>query len=131
MPPAPTPHDFDRTTAFTHLRTVRGHLIARIIPAQVGQREVSIVADEIGAAISELAQDAKGRCMVLDMSDVRMMSSMGLGMCVDLKNRADHARMRPVLFGASATILELLRLMRVDRLYTVVPDAPSLERLLA
>ena len=130
MPTAPTPDDFERKSAFTHLRTVRGHLIARILPAQLGQREVTIVADEIGAAISGLAPGAKGRCMVLDMTDVRMMSSMGLGMCVDLKNQADHARMRPVLFGASASILELLRLMRVDRLYTVVPDNAGLDRLL-
>ena len=124
------PHEFDRKTAFTHVRTVRGHLMARILAPQVGQREVVIVTNEIGDAIRELAGDAKGRCMVLDMSDVRMLSSMGLGMCVDLRNQADHAKMRPLLFGANEPLLELLKLMRVDRLYTVVPDAAALDRLL-
>lgn len=124
-------HSIDRKTTFTHLWTARGHLIARILTPNVGQREVAFVTSEIGDAITELQADAKGRAMVLDMSDVRMLSSMGLGMCVDLKNQADRAKMRPLLFGANATLLELLKLMRVDRLYTVVSDQPTLDRLLA
>jgi anti-anti-sigma factor len=97
----------------------------------VGQREGAIVTSEIGDAITELQAEGKGRAMVLDLSDVRMLSSMGLGMCVDLKNQADRAKMRPLLFGVSTTLLELLKLMRVDRLYTVVADQSALDRQLA
>jgi hypothetical protein len=39
--------------------------------------------------------------------------------------------MRPLLFGVSTTLLELLKLMRVDRLYTVVADQSALDRQLA
>lgn len=124
-------HSIDRKTGFTHIWTARGHLIARVLTPNVGQREVAIVTSEIGDAITELQAESKGRSMVLDLTDVRMLSSMGLGMCVDLKNQADRAKMRPLLFGASATLLELLKLMRVDRLYTVVADQPALDRLLA
>jgi len=125
------PHSIDRKTSFTHIWTARGHLIARVLTPNVGQREVAIVTSEIGDAITELQSESKGRAMVLDLSDVRMLSSMGLGMCVDLKNQADRAKMRPLLFGANATLLELLKLMRVDRLYTVVADQSALDRQLA
>jgi anti-anti-sigma regulatory factor len=124
------PHSIDRKTAFTHIWTARGHLIARVLTPNVGQREVAIVTSEIGDAITELQAEGK-RAMVLDLSDVRMLSSMGLGMCVDLKNQADRAKMRPLLFGVSTTLLELLKLMRVDRLYTVVADQSALDRQLA
>jgi len=124
-------HSIDRKTAFTHIWTARGHLIARVLTPNVGQREVAIVTSEIGDAITELQAEGKGRAMVLDLSDVRMLSSMGLGMCVDLKNQADRAKMRPLLFGVSTTLLELLKLMRVDRLYTVVADQSALDRQLA
>ena len=124
-------HTIDRKSAFTHVWTTRGHLIARILTPNVGQREVAIVTTEIGDAITELQAEAKGRAMVLDMTDVRMLSSMGLGMCVDLKNQADRAKMRPLLFGANVTLLELMKLMRVDRLYTVVADQSALDRQLA
>jgi hypothetical protein len=49
-----------------------------------------------------------------------MLSSMGLGMCVDLRNRAAAAKLKPHMTGMSRSLLDLFRMMRVDRLYTVV-----------
>lgn len=124
-------HTLDRRSAFLHLQTVRGHLLARILCPNVGQREVPIVAQEAGDAIVELGDDAKGRRFVLDLSDVGTLSSMGLGMCVDLGNRARHVGMKPTLFGAKPTLLELLRLMKIDRQFQLVADAQGLDRLLS
>jgi len=120
----------ERKTAFTHLHIMRGHLFARILTPNVGPREVTIVTTEISDAINELLADAKGRYFVLDVTDVKMLSSMGLGMCVDLKNQADRMKMRSILFGATPALLQLLKLMRVDRLFTVVADNEALERVL-
>jgi hypothetical protein len=45
---------------------------------------------------------------------------MGLGMAVDIRNRASSAKFKPYLFGCSRALLDLFRMMKVDRLYTVV-----------
>jgi anti-anti-sigma regulatory factor len=121
----------DRRSAFLHLQTVRGHLVARILCPNVGQREVPIIAQEAGEGLLELGDAAKGKRFVLDLAPVGTLSSMGLGMCVDLGNRARHAGMKPTLCGASPTLLELLRLMKIDRQFQLALDAPALDRLLS
>lgn len=121
----------DRKSSFVHCFTQRGHLVARVLSPIVGQREVPIIAAEVGEAIATLGDDAKGRVFVLDLSRVTTLSSMGLGMCVDLRNRSNHARMKAVLFGANGTLLELLKLMKIDRQYQFISDQPALDRLLA
>ncbi len=124
-------HAFDRRSSFLHVQTVRGHLLARILCPAVGQREVPIIAQEAGDAMLELGDDAKGKWMVLDLAAVGTLSSMGLGMCVDLGNRARHAGMKPALFGARPSLLELLRLMKIDRQFQMVTEPQALDRLLS
>lgn len=121
----------DRKSTFVHCFTRRGHLIAQVLSPSVGQREVPIIAAEVGDAMQALGDYAKGRNFVLDLSRVTALSSMGLGMCVDLRNRAGHAKMKALLVGAHGTLLELLKLMKIDRQYQLVADAASLDRLLA
>jgi anti-anti-sigma regulatory factor len=121
----------DQKTGFTHCHTIRGHLILKVLAPTVGQRETPIIAAEAAEAMESLGESSRGRCFVLDLSEVRTLTSMGLGLCVDLKNRADRCTMRPVLFGVRKNLRELLHLMRVDRLYTAADDAASLDRLLA
>jgi anti-anti-sigma regulatory factor len=121
----------DRRSAFLHLQTVRGHLVARIQCPNVGQREVPIVAQEAGEAILLMEGRAQGKRFVLDLTSVGTLSSMGLGMCVDLRNRASKAGLKPVLFGANASLQELLKLMKIDRQFQTVSDPAALEKLLA
>lgn len=120
----------DRKSTFVHCFTQRGHLFAQVLSPSVGQREVPIIAAEVGEAIAALGDDAKGQHFVLDLGRVTALSSMGLGMCVDLRNRAGHAKMKAALVGANGTLLELLKLMKIDRQYTFVADAAALTRLL-
>jgi anti-anti-sigma regulatory factor len=121
----------DRKSTFVHCHTRRGHLIATVLTPNMGQREVPIIAAEVGEAIALLGDDAKGRCFVLDLGQVTTLSSMGLGMCVDLRNRSGHAKMKAAIVGANRTLLDLLKLMKIDRQYQIVPDAAALDRLLA
>lgn len=120
----------EQKTAFTHCHIARGHLVAKVLAPNAAQREVPIITSEIGAFIDGMGDTGKGKCFVLDLSEVRLLSSMGIGMCVDLKNRADRAHMKAVLFGAVPSLLELLKLMRVDRLYAVAADQKALDKLL-
>ena len=94
-------------------------LLARITCPTIGQREAPIISAEVIEALSN-ANLPKGGSFVLDVSGVTMLTSMGLGMCVDLRNRANAAKMKPHLSGTSRALLDLFRMMKIDRLYTVV-----------
>jgi anti-anti-sigma regulatory factor len=94
-------------------------LYARVSCPTVGQREAPIISAEITEAFTS-SNFPKGGTFVLDLSGVTMLSSMGLGMAVDLRNRASGAKFKPYLFGCSRSLLDLFRMMKIDRLYTVV-----------
>ncbi|MFM7134427.1 MAG: STAS domain-containing protein [Planctomycetota bacterium] len=94
-------------------------LLARITCPSIGQREAPIISAEVIEALAN-ANLPKGGSFVLDVSGVTMLTSMGLGMCVDLRNRANAAKLKPHLTGTSRALLDLFRMMKIDRLYTVV-----------
>ncbi|MDI9403049.1 MAG: STAS domain-containing protein [Limnohabitans sp.] len=104
-------------------------LHARIVCPTVGQREAPIIAGEIAEAL-EQANMPRGSSFVLDLSGVTMLTSMGLGMCVDLRRRADAAKFKPYLTGSSRSLLDLFRMMKIDRLYTVVHGRDELGAIL-
>ena len=61
-------------------------VLARVTTPSIGQHEAPIVATEILAAVA----NAPGRCkwLVLDLSAVSVLSSMGLGMCLVMPQAA-------------------------------------------
>lgn len=94
-------------------------VLARIVCPSIGQREAPIISAEISEALADIDLP-RGSSLVVDMSAVTMLSSMGLGMCVDLRRRADQAKLKPYLTGSSRTLLDLFRMMKIDRLFTIV-----------
>jgi anti-anti-sigma regulatory factor len=102
---------------------------AKVVCPTVGQREAPIIAAEIADALAN-ANMPKGSSFVLDMSGVTLLTSMGLGMCVDLRKRADAGKFRPYLTGTSRSLLDLFRMMKIDRLYTVVHGRDELGSIL-
>jgi anti-anti-sigma regulatory factor len=94
-------------------------LLCRVVCPTIGQREAPIISAEVTEALAS-ANLPKGGSFVLEFAGVTMLSSMGLGMCVDLRNRAAAAKLKPHMTGMSRSLLDLFRMMRVDRLYTVV-----------
>lgn len=105
------------------------HLVARIGATFVSQHEAPAITEQVSRAIA--GADGAGACFVLDVSVVEAMSSMGVGMCVDLRNRATDRGFRPVLFGMNNALLDVIRLMRVERLFTVAATRADLDRLLS
>jgi len=61
---------------------------------------------------------------VLDLSDVPYMDSCGLGMIVTHYARCRNRGLKMVAAGASARVLELMRLTKVD---TIIPLAATVE----
>lgn len=102
---------------------------ARLACPSIGQREAPIIAAEIGEAIASI-QAIRGGALVVDLSSVVVLTSMGLGMCIDLKRQADAAKLKPYLFGANRQLLDILRMMKIDRQYTVVHGRDELGAIL-
>lgn len=109
--------------------TVRnGHMVAAINLRLLSADEVQIAHEEIVRALARF--EGKGRCFVLDLSTVAALSSLGVGMCVDTRHRAIERGMRPILFGLQPPLLHLLRVLKVDRLSTIVHGESELGRML-
>lgn len=105
-----------------------GHLLAQVLVPVIGQREAQMVHEEINRALSGF--EGKGRFFVLDLSQVMMLSSLGLVMCIDTRHRAIERGMRPLLSGVQPSLLDLLRMMKMDRLFTLVHGDTELARIL-
>ena len=123
-----TPGTLDTSTATLVTVSVKNkHMIARLNAVSIGPREAALIATEVSRM---LTSSTKGKCLVIDLSRTNSLSSMGLGLCVDLRNRAVDAGLRPVLAGMNIQLTDLVRMMRVDRLFTITSSSHDLERLL-
>jgi anti-anti-sigma regulatory factor len=122
----PVTHGTSSAT-FVTVSVKNKHTIARLDAVSIGPREAAIIATEVSRM---LISATKGKCLVIDLSRTNSLSSMGLGLCVDLRNRAVDAGLRPVLAGMNIQLTDLVRMMRVDRLFTITSSSNDLERLL-
>ena len=105
-----------------------GHLVARVLAPSIGQAEAGPLRD---AVARQLAGAERGRAFVIDLSQVSLVSSLGLGTIVDLRNTAEKAGLRPCAHGLNRHLTDLFALMRIDRLFEVSRSAAELERLLS
>lgn len=110
------------------IKTSNGHLIIELHSASIGQQEAPKIVEEVSAALAQ--HPGQGHYFVLDLSAVGMLASMGLGMCVDLRNRAADRGFRPILFGLNQYLDDLMRMMRVERLFNIAANRAELERLI-
>ncbi len=115
------------TATFVTVSVKNKHMIARLDAVSIGPREAALIATEVSRM---LTSSTRGKCLVIDLSRTNSLSSMGLGLCVDLRNRAVDAGLRPVLAGMNIQLTDLVRMMRVDRLFTITSSSHDLERLL-
>ena len=99
---------------FTH---PGGCLVAKIITPSVGQNEAPLIREQV---LAEFSKATRGRYFILDLSHVSLVTSLGLGMCVDLRNCAEKAGLKPAVFGLNRHLLDLFRLMRIERLFTIL-----------
>lgn len=104
-----------------------GVLTARLIGPHIGEREAQIIAGELNAAIKSATNL---RALVLDMKAVRAMSSLGLGMCIDVRHTANSFGAKTFMLSLCRELYELLRMMKIDRLYVLAHDRAELRKLL-
>ena len=97
-------------------------------PGTIGSRDSAAI---LGGTSKVLADRLPGlRHLVLDLGKVRSISAIGLALCVDLRNRAVAAGLSPVLANANGEVMDVLRMMKVERLFTAVRSERDLKQLL-
>lgn len=95
----------------------------------LGQHEAPMVASAAAAAIK--AAWPRPRRVVIDLSQVTAVSSLGLGTCLEIRRLAGSCGAETILLGANESMTTIFRTMRLDRLYTMVVNETALRRLLA
>ena len=105
-----------------------GCLLARVLVPSIGQSEAPFVREQI---IARLGEAKPGRALVIDLSQVSLVSSLGLGTFVDLRNSAEKAGLRPAVFGLNRHLADLFRLMKIERLFIHLRTQQELDALVA
>lgn len=94
-----------------------GVLRATVLVDNLDQSEAPSVTEAVVESMGEAGSSL--RFLVLDISKLTMLNSMGIAVCIELRNRADVQEARTVLFGANDELLAMLRLVKVDRLFEI------------
>lgn len=108
------------TLTFVESRSVGAVALARITCSSVGLREAEIVE----TALKEIAGAAKGR-LIVDMTEVKVLGSMGLGVLVNLTRLCRASGGRLALFGIENNLLDLIKLTRLDTFLYIARDEPA------
>jgi anti-anti-sigma factor len=118
-----------RKTPFARIAFKDGILNVRPAGPQLGEREATVLCRELNDALDAVGR--RLRILLLDLSDVQMMTSVGLGLCIDARNQAQRGGASTVLYGLSGQLRQLFRMMKVDRLYKMAHTQAELTRALA
>ncbi len=113
-----------RTTHTAIERAGKGAII-RITREKVSDLESQAIEPEVLAA-----GPGAGWRLALDLSEVSLLTSAGLGMLVTVHKACRAGGGRLVVFGLADEIVSLLKITRLDSLFKAVPDrARALEAL--
>jgi anti-anti-sigma factor len=125
MSESPTQAANHKKTTLVEVRWAEPFLTIRPAGPQIGQRESPIITDEVSPFLKQAGKSLK--VLVLDLTDVTFMSSMGLGMCIAFRNQANNVGAKAVLFGASSELLKLLAMMKIEKLYQIAKSEDELK----
>lgn len=116
-PGTPPPTESRLDTTHAHVDMVGNVLLAKIKPETVSDRESRVLIDELAAAL-----DGTPHRLVVDLSAVEILTSSGIGMLVQLHKATTGAGGKFAVCGLSDDLLDLLKLTRMDRLFTISTD---------
>jgi anti-sigma B factor antagonist len=97
-------------------RNIQGVLVVRILDRRIDAHEAPQLKAEVGARI-----DAGARLVVLDLSAVDLIDSAGLGALLSLFKKALLPGGGFVLCGCGSTVQALMKITRMERVFTFLP----------
>ncbi|MCC6971044.1 MAG: STAS domain-containing protein [Phycisphaerales bacterium] len=104
-------------STYLKLEYVAPALIGRLKCEKLAERESNVMLAEI----SNVAGEASWK-IALDLEEVMLVASVGLGALVTLNKNCKANSGKLVVFNMAEEILESLKLSRLDRIITIVSD---------
>jgi anti-anti-sigma factor len=126
---APTDLPDTKKTPLIEIEWTGSVLILRLAGPNIGQRESPIITEEITPYFKKHGKAVKH--MVLDLSTVNFMSSMGLGMCIACRNLANAHGAASILFGMNKDLAALMSMMKIEKMYRIARNNDELKKLIA
>ncbi len=120
---------FSHASTFATINCTDGVLTVEFLGSSLGERESKIVGRDLANALAAAGDTL--RFVVLDMGNLEIMSSIGLGMCIDVRNAAQEHGAPTVVYRLCERLRRLFGMTRVDRLYRMVGSRTELDRMLA
>gem|GEM_PF-230588 len=117
-----------RSTPFAEVAWDGRMVRIRFSGPTVGQTEVPAINDAISEVLSAAGDGL--RLLVLDLEQVEAISSMGLGLCIATRHEAARRKAPSVLFRVRDDLLDLFRLMKIDRMFRHCPTERELAEML-
>lgn len=117
-----------KTTTHVDIEVRTKLLYVKFMGPQIGQRESPIISQEVEPYLKAAGKDLKH--FIIDLKSVTFMSSMGVGVCIALRNKAIAAGAKPILFGTAPDLVKLLAMMKIDQMYKLAKDQAELDMLL-
>jgi anti-anti-sigma factor len=103
--------DAPRRWQFVSFAIADRELTARLAGPSIGARQTPIIHTEINDVLHSLGPRLKR--LVLDLSEVQSMSSMALGMCLDVRTTARAMGIRTAAVGMSPEMAKVLRRLKL------------------
>ncbi len=91
--------------------------VGRVVCPSVSQRESSVIQNEMEGA----GPGSRWR-LVLDLKDVSMLSSVGLGMLITLHKKCSEGGGKFAIFGLSKDLNDLIKMTKLDKLLSIARD---------
>lgn len=91
--------------------------VARVTCPNIGQREAPIIETELSAL-----GERTGWRFALDLTEVKMIASLGLGMLITLTRSSSASKGKIAMFGLGDELKGVIRITKLDRLLPVAKD---------
>lgn len=104
-------------STFVSTELVGGVLVAHLKCEKVAEREATVISGEL---VTQAAAHAWK--LALDMTEVMLLASVGLGALVTLNKNCKAKGGKLVVYGLASELAEVLKITRLDRVLTIVKD---------
>lgn len=106
-----------------------GVITARLLSPTIGTQHAMAIAPAVTEAMEAAGRSL--RWLVLDFSEVTFLNSYGLGMCIELRKLAETHGGQTALTGLNKDLSDLLKLVRVETLFSIAADEAELREFIA
>jgi anti-sigma B factor antagonist len=114
------------SSTYLELNNTDRAIIAAVRCEKVGGREAQVLESELKAAAPK-----RGWRMVLDLTDVTLLASMGLGMLVTMHKECAGQGGKLAIFGLNADIAQLLKITHLERVLKITADKDAALKLVS